>query len=66
MTVCMPSQALNPMYIYKFFNEWGVSAWRMLGAVMLSVTGCEAMFADLGHFDVTSIAVSSRNPAPDA
>jgi hypothetical protein len=38
----------------------------MLGAVMLSITGTEALFADLGHFSIKSIGVrcSQRQPMP--
>jgi hypothetical protein len=32
-------------------------AWRNLGNVMLCVTGAEALYADMGHFNVLSIRV---------
>lgn len=42
--------ALNPIYAFKFFaaNPW--IAFVALGAVVLSVTGAEALYADMGHF----------------
>ena len=42
--------ALNPMYGISFFIENGVGAWLLLGAVVLCVTGGEALYADMGHF----------------
>ncbi len=41
---------LNPYYgIYLFVREpW--TAFATLGLVVLSVTGCEALYADMGHF----------------
>jgi KUP system potassium uptake protein len=42
--------ALNPYYgIFLFVHEpW--TAFTALGLVVLSVTGCEALYADMGHF----------------
>ncbi|KAI3844064.1 hypothetical protein MKX03_003588 [Papaver bracteatum] len=48
-------RAISPYYIYLFFRETGKDGWISLGGILLSVTGTEAMFADLGHF--TSISV---------
>lgn len=36
-------------------------AWVKLGAVMLTVTGCEALYADMGHF--SKAAIQARAPA---
>ncbi|HEY8119305.1 MAG TPA: potassium transporter Kup [Methylophilaceae bacterium] len=43
-------QALNPIYAFHFFraNPW--LAFVALGAVVLAVTGTEALYADMGHF----------------
>ncbi|HVY12319.1 MAG TPA: potassium transporter Kup [Alphaproteobacteria bacterium] len=42
--------ALNPLHGIQFiFNHKGMSL-LVLGAVMLAVTGCEAIYVDLGHF----------------
>src|SRR5262249_48095777 len=42
--------AFNPMYGLHFFVTHGVIGFVTLGAVFLAVTGCEALYADLGHF----------------
>jgi len=43
-------QALNPLWAVRFFIAHGVHAWLALGAVVLAVTGGEALYADMGHF----------------
>ncbi|KAK4489639.1 hypothetical protein RD792_005451 [Penstemon davidsonii] len=48
-------KAISPHYIVKFFLRNGKIAWDLLGAVFLSITGAEAMFADLGHFNKRAI-----------
>jgi KUP system potassium uptake protein len=42
--------ALNPIYAFKFFAVSPWIAFVALGAVVLSVTGAEALYADMGHF----------------
>jgi len=42
--------ALNPVYAFKFFVAKSGAAFLSLGAVVLAVTGCEALYADMGHF----------------
>jgi KUP system potassium uptake protein len=42
--------AFNPLYAAHFMLDHGVIALVTLGAVFLSVTGGEALYADLGHF----------------
>ncbi|MEI7437136.1 MAG: KUP/HAK/KT family potassium transporter [bacterium] len=42
--------ALNPWYALKFFAVHRLHGLIVLGAVVLCVTGCEALYADLGHF----------------
>ena len=42
--------ALNPMYAVHFFTAHPKIAFVALGAVVLSVTGAEALYADMGHF----------------
>ena len=42
--------ALNPAYAVGFFLDHGVAGALILGAVVLVVTGVEALYADLGHF----------------
>jgi len=42
--------ALNPYYAISFFIAKPAVAFVSLGAVVLAVTGCEALYADMGHF----------------
>ena len=42
--------ALNPMYAVHFFTSQPWVAFVALGAVVLAVTGAEALYADMGHF----------------
>jgi KUP system potassium uptake protein len=42
--------AFNPWYGVSFLIHHGIIAFFTLGAVFLAVTGCEALYADLGHF----------------
>lgn len=43
-------QALNPGYAAAFLGTHGLSSILLLGAVVLTFSGVEALFADLGHF----------------
>jgi KUP system potassium uptake protein len=42
--------AVNPWYAVAFFLQHGVAGMIVLGAVVLAVTGGEALYADMGHF----------------
>ncbi len=42
--------AINPVYALEFFTHAPVAAFLSLGAVVLAVTGTEALYADMGHF----------------
>lgn len=42
--------AFNPWYAYNLFLNYGLHVYWGLGAVFLAVTGCEALYADMGHF----------------
>ena len=42
--------AVNPLYAIRFFIDRGDAAFVLLGAVVLVVTGAEALYADMGHF----------------
>ena len=42
--------ALNPWYGLQFFSANGKTGFLVLGAVVLAVTGAEALYADMGHF----------------
>uniref|UniRef100_A0A453GH25 Potassium transporter n=1 Tax=Aegilops tauschii subsp. strangulata TaxID=200361 RepID=A0A453GH25_AEGTS len=51
-------QAISPYYIVKFFRTTGTDGWIALGGILLSMTGSEAMFADLGHFTSASVRLA--------
>src|SRR5437773_1464474 len=40
--------ALNPWYAVEFFQEHGFAGFVILGAVVLVITGGEALYADMG------------------
>ncbi len=42
--------ALNPYYAVALFAHAPWTAFVALGSVVLAVTGCEALYADMGHF----------------
>jgi KUP system potassium uptake protein len=42
--------ALNPLHAFGFLTGHGVASFVILGAVVLTVTGAEALYADMGHF----------------
>ncbi|XP_062160887.1 potassium transporter 11-like isoform X2 [Alnus glutinosa] len=44
--------------IYRYFRRGGRDSWTSLGGIMLSITGTEALFADLSHFPVSSIQIA--------
>jgi KUP system potassium uptake protein len=50
--------ALSPAYAVAFFAEHGVHGALVLGAVVLAVTGGEALYADMGHFGARPIRVA--------
>ncbi|WP_213989310.1 low affinity potassium transporter Kup [Sodalis sp. dw_96] len=43
-------QAMNPEWAVHFFIEYKKMSFFALGAVVLSITGVEALYADMGHF----------------
>ncbi|CAI9092363.1 OLC1v1027580C1 [Oldenlandia corymbosa var. corymbosa] len=51
----MVLKAVSPHYIVLFVSKRPKTTWDLLGAVFLSITGAEAMFADLGHFNKKAI-----------
>ena len=42
--------ALSPSYAINFFAENSTGGFLVLGAVVLAITGTEALYADMGHF----------------
>src|ERR1700691_1660914 len=48
-------KALSPSYGFAFFLDHPLTGFVALGAIVLVVTGAEALYADLGQFDRPSI-----------
>ncbi|OYU72591.1 MAG: potassium transporter Kup, partial [Alphaproteobacteria bacterium PA3] len=42
--------AINPYWAGKFLASHGLIGFIVLGAVLMTVTGAEALYADMGHF----------------
>ena len=51
-------RAFNPQYAVEFFLNNGMHGVVVLGSVVLCITGCEALYADLGHFGRGAIRLS--------
>jgi len=48
-------RAVNPLYAVTLFAHEPWTAFVALGSVVLAVTGCEALYADMGHFGARAI-----------
>jgi KUP system potassium uptake protein len=42
--------ALNPLHALAFLHERGAHVFAAVGAIVLAITGAEALYADMGHF----------------
>jgi KUP system potassium uptake protein len=42
--------AIDPRHAVRFFQEHQMHGFKVLGSVVLAVTGGEALYADMGHF----------------
>jgi KUP system potassium uptake protein len=51
-------RALSPHYGALFLATHGVDGFLLLGSVVLCITGCEALYADMGHFGKTPIRLA--------
>ncbi|XP_027185873.1 potassium transporter 11-like [Coffea eugenioides] len=51
-------RAFSPVHIYRYFRRQKRDGWSSLGGIMLSITGTEALFADLAHFPVSAIQLA--------
>jgi KUP system potassium uptake protein len=51
-------RAINPVCGLQFFMNNGTHGIIVLGSVVLCITGCEALYADLGHFGRDAIRFS--------
>ncbi len=47
--------AVNPMYAVDMIARYPAEVFFLLGAVVLCVTGAEALYADMGHFGIKPI-----------
>jgi KUP system potassium uptake protein len=48
--------ALNPLHGLRFLFSHGMRGFLIMGAVVLAVTGAEALYADMGHFGRRAVA----------
>ncbi|KAI9296532.1 potassium transporter [Neoconidiobolus thromboides FSU 785] len=53
--------AISPYYALKYFEVRGYQGWESLGGILLCISGVEALFADLGHFNRISIRLSATS-----
>ncbi len=51
-------KALNPLWGVHFILKYPTGAFLAFGGIILAVTGCEALYADLGHFGLKPIKTS--------
>ena len=49
--------ALNPLHALRFVTGHGLASFIVLGAVVLAVTGAEALYADMGHFGISPVRI---------
>jgi len=50
--------SLNPIHAFRFLAQNGWLAFLALGAVVLALTGAEALYADMGHFGRRSVRLA--------
>ncbi len=50
--------AFNPWHAFNFMTHNGWFAFLALGAVVLALTGAEALYADMGHFGKKSVRLA--------
>ena len=50
--------ALNPIHALGFVTGHGFASFLVLGAVLLAITGAEALYADMGHFGRTPVRLA--------
>jgi KUP system potassium uptake protein len=51
-------EALNPLHALRFLTTHAVESFVVLGAVVLCVTGAEALYADMGHFGKRPVRIA--------
>jgi KUP system potassium uptake protein len=50
--------ALNPVHAFEFLTGRGWHVFAALGAIVLALTGAEALYADMGHFGRRPIQIA--------
>ncbi len=50
--------AINPYYAVNLLFELGWKGFVIMGAVVLAITGAEALYADMGHFGLKPIRLA--------
>jgi KUP system potassium uptake protein len=50
--------ALNPIHAVQFVAERGWHLFAAMGAIVLALTGAEALYADMGHFGAKPIRIA--------
>ena len=48
-------KVVSPLYAVEYFKHHGWHGFKVLGSVVLAVTGGEALYADMGHFGAKPI-----------
>uniref|UniRef100_A0A1J3K9X2 Potassium transporter n=1 Tax=Noccaea caerulescens TaxID=107243 RepID=A0A1J3K9X2_NOCCA len=51
-------KAFSPTYIYLYFKRRGREGWISLGGILLSITGTEALYADIAYFPLVAIQLA--------
>jgi KUP system potassium uptake protein len=51
-------EAVNPVHAIGFVSGHGHASFVVLGAVLLAITGVEALYADMGHFGKSPIRIA--------
>jgi len=51
-------EALNPLYAWHFLLARGWHVFAAVGAIVLALTGAEALYADMGHFGAKPIRLA--------
>ncbi|XP_058723393.1 potassium transporter 10-like isoform X1 [Vicia villosa] len=51
-------KAFSPLYVYRYIRNGRKDSWLSLGGILLSITGTEALFADLANFPVSSVQIA--------
>jgi KUP system potassium uptake protein len=50
--------AVHPLHAVGFFSNHGYASFIVLGAVLLAITGVEALYADMGHLGKSPIRIA--------